>query len=284
MALHRAFVVFLSFFYSSEAFLSSAPLGLDSETALNTRDHAIISKIGLLQSMVAFLQENPQYIDHENDANSGDFSEFLISADNPTQVQKLFSLITSRIRLQNVIAEVQSSNAEMNSVPLKNVAAVHFSGEQFKEGSKRLLELKSAIVATLLKGVKFEHARQLAGQYLHTLQDFYSHSNWVELGNRDRVYDVLKTGGNSIPPEFIANPNENTCIPCSLSMEPKDNCDNNLVTEKITSGYHGGQDISNPANTSKCSHGGILDSNGHKATGGGINKDTATRQWSPHYK
>ena len=282
MALVRAFVVFLSLFCSSEAFLATAQLGLDSDAALKTRDHAIITKLGLLQSMAEFFKENPQYVDA---AGLGEFSSILISADNPTDVGKFLSFITSKMRLQNVITEIQSSNAEVNSAPLKHVAAAHFSGEQFKEGSKRLLELKSAIVTTLLKGVKFEHARQLAGQYLHTLQDFYSHSNWVELGNRVKAYDTLTNGGNSIPPEFIADANEATCIPCSLvQAEQNNNCDNNLITQKITSGYRGEQDISKPANASKCIHGGILDSNGDKGKMGGINKDSAAREWSPHYK
>lgn len=284
MALATAFVVYLSLFCSTEAFLPSAQLGLDSETALKTRDHAIITKIGLLQSMVDFLKENPQYVDEDVSTSNGDLSTILISADNPNEVEKLLSFITSKIRLQNAIAEMQNSNAEVNSAPLKNVAAAHFNGEQFKEGSRRLLELKSAVVASLLEGVKFEHARQLVGQYLHTLQDFYSHSNWVELGNRVRAYNSLTNGGNSIPSEFISKPNERTCIPCPVATEKNDSCDNNLITQKITSGYHDGQDISKPANSSKCSHGGLLDSSADEETGGGINKDSAASQWSPHYK
>ena len=288
MAFPRAFVVFLSLFCSSQAFLSSTQLGLEIETALRTRDHAIITKIGLLQSMVEFFKENPQYIEEQVAASFVDFSRILISADNPSEVEKLFSFITSRMRLQNVIAVMQNSNAEVNSAPLKNVAAAHFSGEQFKEGSKRLQELKTGIVVTLLKGVKFEHTRQLTGQYLHTLQDFYSHSNWIELGNRVTAYDTLTNGGNSMPSELIAKTNEATCIPCPPATDQRDNCDNNLITKKITSGYHVGQDISKPANTSKCSHGGIsFDSSRDKlagATGGGINKDSAASQLSPHYK
>ena len=275
MALHRAFVVFLSFFCSSEAFLSSSLLMLDNETALKTRDHGIITTIGLLQSTVEYLKENPQYVEQGKESTLGDFSAFLISADKPTQVEIFFNLMKSRMRLQNVIAEIQSSNAEVNSAPLRNIAAAHFSGEQFKEGSKRLQQLKSAVIATLLKGVKFEHARQLAGRYLHTLQDFYSHSNWIELGNR-------LSRDNNIPLEFTSNGNEATCIPCSMAMESNDECDENLITEKLTSGYQEGQDIRKPANASKCDHGGFIDS--RTTTRGGINKDTASRLWSPHYK
>lgn len=284
MAPSRAFVVFLSIFCSAEAFLSSAQLALNGEDRLKTRDHAIITKVGLLQSLVDFVKENPQYIEQDVSASIGDFSEILISADNPNEAEKLLSFITSNIRLQNAILEIQSSNAEVNSAPLKNVAAAHFSGEQFKEGSTRLHELKSAIVTTLLKGIKFEHARQLVGQYLHTLQDFYSHSNWIELGNQVKAYDSLTNGGISIPSGLIAKPNESTCVPCPLDMEQNDICDNNLITRKITSGYHEGHDIPKPANTTKCSHGGRSDGIGVEGMKGGINKDTTARQWSPHHK
>ncbi len=32
---------------------------------------------------------------------------------------------------------------------------------------------------------QLKQARQLLGQLLHTLQDFYSHSNWIELGKKE---------------------------------------------------------------------------------------------------
>ena len=284
MALPRAFVVFLTFFTASEAFFSSAMLELDRESALNTLDHAIITKIGLLRCLIEFLKDNPQYVDQEMALKFEDLQRMVITAGTPNKVQNVFSVMMSRMRLQNVITEIESSNSELNTAPLRSVAAAHFNGEQFKEGSKRLLELKSQIVKSLLKGVKFEYARQLAGQYLHTLQDFYSHSNWVELINGNRKFYSLTNPANSIPSQYVAKPNEETCTSCPLAIEQNDNCDNNLIIKKITSGYHGRQDISKPANISKCGHGGILDSSRNRGTRGGINKEAATRKWSPHYK
>ena len=282
MALARALVVFLTFFAASKAFFSSAVLELDRESALKTLDHAIITKIGLLRFLVEFLKDSPQYIDEEMAAKFEDLQRMVITVGTPDNIQNLFSVMLPRMRLQNAIAEIQSSNAQVNTAPLKSVAAAHFSGEQFKEGSKRLLELKSQIVTSLLKGVKFEYARQVAGQYLHTLQDFYSHSNWVELQNGVRKFDALTNPGNSIPSQYVARPNEETCFSCPLAIT--DNCENNLIIQKLTSGYYGGQDISKPTNVSKCGHGGILDSTRNQGTRGGINKEAATKKWSPHYK
>ena len=284
MALPRTLVVFLTFSTASEAFFSSAMLELDRESALKTLDHAIITKIGLLRCLTEFLKDNPQYIDEKMAVKFEDLQRMVITAGTPDKVQNLLSVMTPRVRLQNVITEIQSSNTEVNTTPLKSVAAAHFSGEQFMEGSNRLLQLKSQIVTSLLKGIKFEYARQLAGQYLHTLQDFYSHSNWVELEKGVRKLYTLTNPANLIPSQYVAKPNEETCISCPLDIEQNENCDNNLIIQKLTSGFYGGQDISKPTNVSKCAHGGILDSSRNQGTRGGINKEAATRRWSPHYK
>ncbi len=50
-------------------------------------------------------------------------------------------------------------------------------------------------------------ARQLLGQLLHTLQDFYSHSNWIELGKQE-INDRLAIFEDVGP---VAAPNQSTC-------------------------------------------------------------------------
>ncbi len=51
-------------------------------------------------------------------------------------------------------------------------------------------------------------ARQLLGQLLHTLQDFYSHSNWIELGKTE-INDRLSIYEDVGP---VAAPNQSTCM------------------------------------------------------------------------
>lgn len=51
------------------------------------------------------------------------------------------------------------------------------------------------------------HARLSIGQLLHTLQDFYSHSNWIELGKKEinerlGIYEDIG---------LVAAPNQATC-------------------------------------------------------------------------
>ena len=64
----------------------------------------------------------------------------------------------------------------------QKTAAKHFDGESFIQGNRRIIELKFSCVEALQKN-NAEGARILLGSALHTIQDFYSHSNWVELGN-----------------------------------------------------------------------------------------------------
>ena len=62
----------------------------------------------------------------------------------------------------------------------------HFYNERFADASERLVLLKDQVV-TAVSGSSPdpELARELFGSALNTLQDFYSHTNWVELGNTE---------------------------------------------------------------------------------------------------
>jgi dockerin type I repeat protein len=98
------------------------------------------------------------------------------------------------------------------------------------------------------------------------VQDFYSHSNWVELGNATinkaiGVEDSVITG--------VAAANAATCVDApSTNLCFK----NNLTTNLLTSGYFAGEAHDAPVGIKKCRHGGFFD----KSAGlGGIAKDSA---------
>jgi hypothetical protein len=40
---------------------------------------------------------------------------------------------------------------------------------------------------------EYKTARKYSGQILHTIQDFYSHSNWVEMGNTIEINTEIGT-------------------------------------------------------------------------------------------
>ena len=254
------------------AFLPRVNLGTGMSTTL---DHALITKNGFLKPLVYFFKDNPQYL---KDQYLTSFLHGILSSDNmPEALQQTIDNISPQIKLLNALNEIQSANVEVDSFPLNSSAAAHFDGEQFKQGTKRLVRLRQELLTSLLQGDKLQHARNLAGSALHTLQDFYSHSNWIELGNPG-PYDVLAKPGSEIPQEYIAGPTKATCKSC----KPNSSCETNLATLKLTSGYRSGQDIKKPENVGKCSHGGKMDESRFKPATGGINKDSTSTDESPH--
>lgn len=167
-----------------------------------------------------------------------------------------------------------------------------------------------------LKEQDYREARKLTGQILHTIQDFYSHSNWVEMGNTDINRDIGTLEFNKIP---VAKRSDNlTCasnctlvtIKCNLvvntlmyllsKISKFENthytcplkyfkCSGNIVAlDRLVSGYYVHQKLPNnmtiqkPNKTMKCSHGGIVDSDSFKPALGGINKDSGFYFFSPH--
>ena len=249
-----------------------------------TKDHTLITRNGLLKTSIHFLRDNPQYLKNQ------ELTYFLYDvlrelSEKPKAAKETIDTISSQIKFINAINEIQSANVEMDSSPANSTAAVHFDGEQFLLGSQRLIKLRQELITLLLKGDKLQHARNLAGNALHTLQDFYSRSNWIELGNTLPLNALAQPGSDIWQENVIAGATEPTCRNClsdEQSNESTDKCANNLITGKLTSGYRSGQDIKKPVDKGKCSHGGQTDDSRLKPATGGINKDSSSKRESPH--
>ncbi|KAK9536522.1 hypothetical protein VZT92_006296 [Zoarces viviparus] len=148
----------------------------------------------------------------------------------------------------------------------------HFDDEMFVQGRKIITEGLQAVKASN-KQENFEAARQKLGEILHPLQDFYSHSNWVELGNKLPNSNLIRSDtsiGN------IADKSRATCRNCD-----GDDCRNNIlgdiIEEKVlTSGYFGIVPFLSTKPKGKCSHGGAVDQTSSIEPKGGINKDTVS--------
>ncbi|MBW4541345.1 MAG: hypothetical protein KME43_19725 [Myxacorys chilensis ATA2-1-KO14] len=82
-------------------------------------------------------------------------------------------------------AEIRDANISTDSLTGDAwVAEKHFDNEEFPAATTRLLNLKSYIIGQITSpSPNGRNARIALGGTLHTIQDFYTHTNWVEMGN-----------------------------------------------------------------------------------------------------
>ncbi|CAF0781140.1 unnamed protein product, partial [Rotaria sordida] len=211
--------------------------------------------------------------------------------------------------LKSILDTILSENGLVDfDAWTKKLPAAHFDSEAFSNGSRRIIKLRQRIINdALAKKKNLTEARKCLGQLLHTLQDFYSHSNWIELG-KTGINDRLGIDENIGP---VAAPNQPTCtsngcskirVRCSFYQKITLNrcpleyykCQNNIRPEIIargllTSGYSSNQHnenndpVTKPINVEKCSHGSVMDLTSHQPAIGGINKDTIIPIYSPRF-
>ena len=206
-----------------------------------------------------------------------------------------------RRHYEAAIKSVNQANAATDTNRrLGKLSSAHFDNEQFAASQARLINIRSQ-VTSLITEENYAEARRQAGGLLHTLQDFYSHSNWVEMGNTG-TYDVLGIPGKTDIPNVVP-PNVPTCRDCKkasgilVSILRKFfrvttyECDETLLSKinnqkLLTSGYYKGQvdengnEIPKIESYMKCSHGGFLDGSRDTPARGGINKDSRASLWS----
>ena len=269
-----------------------------------TTTHKDMTKEAVLDVATNLLIDNPN-------PDSPGSSRRISTLTNPNEAKLVTAYYGERRRgitknFQDAIETMQDANANVDLGAEGKLAEAHFDGETFQAGQNRIVEKRQIITSHILRE-NFAVARRETGGMLHTLQDFYSHSNWIENGNRV-PYAVL--GQRDQRPSNIANPNQQTCNDCTEDgtvivgqiiaffsskhdsarrfYDCPDNIERSLHTsEKLTSGYHSGQRASNgrviQKPSGKCSHGGFLDSTSDDFAKGGINKDSPFKKWSPHY-
>nr|XP_019939288.1 PREDICTED: von Willebrand factor A domain-containing protein 7-like [Paralichthys olivaceus]XP_019939289.1 PREDICTED: von Willebrand factor A domain-containing protein 7-like [Paralichthys olivaceus] len=175
------------------------------------------------------------------------------------------SLLSSVI-FQTSIANMYFSNAKVDVVFALSEEH-HFDDETFQGGRDVITAGVSAVKASV-KLENFVAGRWTLGRVCHTLQDFYSHSNWVELGNKAPYSALIRPDQ---PLENLADVSTPTCRNCTGG-----NCDNNLLPDLLqqgllTSGYFNIFSSAKPAG--KCSHGGSFDQTSRQDPVGGISKD-----------
>lgn len=268
----------------------------------STITHKDMSRAAILDVAADFLRDNP------NPESKGSSSR--ISALSSLSEKSLITAYygekqRSRTKtFEKVIEVINDANADVDlDKGSGKDAAAHFDSEQFQTGQNRLVLKRQTIVTEILMS-NFDVARKETGRLFHTLQDFYSHSNWIENGNRS-PYPVL--GKSNKRPGNIVGSAMQTCTNCEAPRSEYTitnifnairyvfrpyPCQDNIVSHlrrsgMLTSGYHdgqrdiNGQKINKPRG--KCSHGGFLDATRKTYAQGGINKDSPFEVWSPHY-
>lgn len=155
----------------------------------------------------------------------------------------------------------------------------HFDSESFTQASG-LVAMRLNSAKNNLEADNLYHARAYFGQAMHTLQDFYAHSNWIELGRTEPNANI----GSGIVLGKYASKSMPTCRNCNSTDCAKDNILPEIIENSwLTSGYFGLTPLAEKP-LGKCSHGASVDYTTNKeATGFGINKDFATSDHGMFY-
>ncbi|CAF0768760.1 unnamed protein product [Adineta steineri] len=295
--------------FVANAFIPHPAIRLGGQAG-NSITHTELVQLGFIRSLTRFFLDaqiqSKSSIDVESFKAEHTIDELyqLAHPDWTNDQVKLYSY-----PLKSIIDKIQVRDALVDLNPsTKNLPSAHFDSESFKESNDRIIQLRNKILEDVNDPNKdLDKARGRIGDLLHTLQDFYSHSNWIEMG-KTKINDRI---GIHEDIGQVAGINQATCTnngctkiqtKCNLMqkivlktcpMEYYD-CKNNILSDinnqgLLTSGYMSNQfNINNepiikPTNVEKCSHGSVMDTTSHQVAIGGINKDTMTPLYSPHY-
>lgn len=150
---------------------------------------------------------------------------------------------------ERAIKEIRESTARVDEQTAEfNDPSAHCDNELLHDCTFRINSLKKAVIDNLQNDTSRNGtaARREVGRPLHTLQDFYSHSNWIEIS------------GGSAP-----NPDLGISLISSLSADQA-TCDStqaNLVSfglSNLTTGYFALEGFGD-APAGKCRHGSLVD-------------------------
>ncbi|XP_061131553.1 von Willebrand factor A domain-containing protein 7 isoform X1 [Syngnathus typhle] len=223
--------------------------------------HVSITGTSLLQKVTETCRAVAQAAGHEFKPTGSSPGELVQACLGPTATGEV-----SGVKFQSALQEIYIQNGivDRNFV---NSAPHHFNSEAFLEGRSLITKGMASIKANIRSG-NFKAARETLGRVLHTLQDFYSHSNWVELGNTEPYVTLIRP---DLPLENLADIDTATCSDCTTGTCPNPILPNILNGKKLTSGYMGVISAAKPQG--KCSHGGEADLSSTAVPRGGISKD-----------
>ncbi|XP_067832937.1 von Willebrand factor A domain-containing protein 7-like [Heptranchias perlo] len=230
--------------------------------------HKMMTKTAALRITYTMFQQIPNFEGNVLPPNS--FTDVELTAEN--LFQAYYGGTISACSFNQAVSDITSANIFVDYLYVFS-AARHFDSETLVEGKAKILELLTSVVQNIRQD-NFSSARKNMGRLLHTLQDFYSHSNWMEMGFRSPNSNIIQ------PDRDIgtrAAKDEETCSACSTSVCRNNILDNIISRKVLTTGYFNILPFGKPRG--KCSHGGLLDATRLRDAKGGINKDSLS---SPH--
>lgn len=235
--------------------LAFVPVGGGGSTHVTITGNALLQKV--METCKAVAEDN----DYEFKPTGNSPEEIVQACLGPTASGDVsgakFHTALQQIYMQNGLVDRDFVTSDPH----------HFNSETFLEGRSLITEGMAAIKANI-RNENFQAARETLGRILHTLQDFYSHSNWVELGYRDPYPNLIR---GDLRIENIADLDTPTCSDCVSGTCPNQFLSIVLEKQKLTSGYMGIFSSTKPSG--KCSHGGPSDLTSGTSPRGGIHKD-----------
>jgi len=154
---------------------------------------------------------------------AGGFGNWTHQDITETAIWSLFTEFgfTSRSQLnRDALDNITKNNGDTDKDEEKKHAYPHFDGEQFFTSQERLKAYKQRIderMSFFPGGRELYESQYYLGRALHTLQDFYSHSNWVEL---DPSPPIEINHGLGDFGTTLSNPAANikTCAECTRNI------------------------------------------------------------------
>ncbi|KAL1023649.1 hypothetical protein UPYG_G00044030 [Umbra pygmaea] len=193
----RLGVSFLILVLSGEAW-GFLPTGEKASSHVSMTQSALLQKVKDVCQAIA--QSTQRFFN-----STGDSAEELVQAClGPTATGEV-----SAAKFRSALNEINEQHRLVDR-DFVDSPAHHFHSEQFAEGRSLITEGVASIKANIRKK-NYQAAREALGRVLHTLQDFYSHSNWVDLGNTNPYPNLIRP---DLPLLNLADINTPTCKDC----------------------------------------------------------------------
>ncbi|XP_063588366.1 von Willebrand factor A domain-containing protein 7-like isoform X2 [Penaeus indicus] len=277
---------FLAFVVGGASAFLATPLNTSDPDIVNilcpsqmkgeTRDHEWLTREAIRRNIRRFFMAHPPrpdfFVPYEATLTEL-YHAYYGSTSSPTRFIKAVNSIAA----SNVRAD---SSAQLRYDP-----AIQADGESLEELQAMLIARYPQILTSILHDESYSAARALLGTSYHSIQKFYSHSTWIEQGNVG-ILEGLGIPGSDLGD--LAGESDNVCTSCA---SPQGECSANiLLGSGLSTGYYEYEDevgasfmIPKPPTGGKCSHGGALDLSAYQPAEGGINKDTTSPCFSPHF-